>query len=227
MSPRSRNAAFQVPQPPSAIPLSENPAMCLESMFLEIWTTSMRDLPFVNAALSVEAVGFRRWNSSRASVLDPQPRAASTSEVGCALGDWVGAVITPWFINLFVLPGGGNLWSDRRSGEHCQINFPIGPLEFIADYSPSAVIPSYQYCPLFAPPSQIASQSRRARRRPCCTRCHVQHARRRSGSWFEVCQHDDSRPQIPFGAPSSVASSDADRTPRQRRVSPKWTTLGY
>lgn len=159
MSPRSRNAAFQVPQPPSAIPLSENPAMCLESMFLEIWTTSMRDLPFVNAALSVEAVGFRRWNSSRASVLDPQPRAASTSEVGCALGDWVGAVITPWFINIFVLPGGGNLWSDRRSGEHCQINFPIGPLEFIADYSPSAVIPSYQYCPLFAPPSQITSQA--------------------------------------------------------------------
>ncbi|MBN8517340.1 MAG: [NiFe]-hydrogenase assembly chaperone HybE [Candidatus Accumulibacter sp.] len=159
MSPRSRNAAFQAPQPPPAAPISENPAVCLESMFLHIWTTSMRDLPFVNAALSVEAVGFRRWNSSKASVVDPPLLAASTSDVGCALGDWVGAVITPWFINLFVLPGGGNLWSDRRSGERCQINFPIGPLEFIADYSPSAVIPSYQYCPLFAPPSQIASQA--------------------------------------------------------------------
>lgn len=162
MSPRSRNAAFQAPQPPPAAPISENPAVRLESMFLHIWTTSMRDLPFVNAALSVEAVGFRRWNSkesSRASMVDPPPLAASTSDVGYALGDWVGAVITPWFINLFVLPGGGNLWSDRRSGERCQINFPIGPLEFIADYSPSAVIPSYQYCPLFAPPSQIASQA--------------------------------------------------------------------
>lgn len=162
MSPRSRNAAFQAPQPPPAAPINENPAVRLESMFLHIWTTSMRDLPFINAALSVEAVGFRRWNSqesSRASMVDPPPLAASTSDVDCALGDWVGAVITPWFINLFVLPGGGNLWSDRRSGERCQINFPIGPLEFIADYSPSAVIPSYQYCPLFAPPSQIASQA--------------------------------------------------------------------
>jgi hypothetical protein len=76
-----------------------------------------------------------------------------------SLGDWVGAVITPWFINLFILPGGGNLWSDRRSGERCQITFPIGPLEFIADDDPSAVVPAYQYCPLFAPPSQFASQA--------------------------------------------------------------------
>nr|MCU0811726.1 [NiFe]-hydrogenase assembly chaperone HybE [Thiobacillaceae bacterium] len=37
--------------------------------------------------------------------------------------------------------------------------FPVGPLEFIADHDPTAIIPSYQYCPLFAPPSQFTSQA--------------------------------------------------------------------
>lgn len=159
MSPHSRNAAFQAPQPPPAEPLIENPAARLEAMYLHIWMTSMHSLPFVNAALSVEAVGFHRWNSTHGSAVGPSLPALGAGDADHESGDWVGAVITPWFINLFVLPGGGNLWSDRRSGERCQIAFPIGPLEFIADYNPSAVIPSYQYCPLFAPPSQIASQT--------------------------------------------------------------------
>ena len=115
----------------------------------------MHTLPFVNPALSVEAVGFRRWQPASESALD----TPTTAEVASVAGDWVGAVITPWFINLFVLPGGGKLWSDRRPGERCHINFPIGPLEFIADYDPAVEVPAYQYCPLFAPPSQITSQT--------------------------------------------------------------------
>ena len=75
------------------------------------------------------------------------------------LGDWVGAMITPWFINLLILPGGGDLWSDRPSGQRCHIVFPVGPLEFIADDDASAEVPAFQYCPLFAPPGQFASQA--------------------------------------------------------------------
>ena len=89
----------------------------------------------------------------------PRLPAMPADDAGDAAGDWVGAVITPWFINLFLLPGGGNLWSDLASGERCHINFPIGPLEFIADYNVAAEVPAYQYCPLFAPPGQIVSQT--------------------------------------------------------------------
>lgn len=163
MSPEFRKPAFEAKRPPPAAPITDNPGQRLEAMYLQIWATSMRELPFVNAALSVEAVGFRRWRSASicpSGTDTPAPtgegEAASRSEPS---GDWVGAVITPWFINLFLLPGGGNLWSDLASGERCHINFPIGPLEFIADYNVAAEVPAYQYCPLFAPPGQIVSQT--------------------------------------------------------------------
>jgi [NiFe] hydrogenase assembly HybE family chaperone len=135
VKPRIRKPAFQAPQPAPAAALAEDPTPRLEAMYRRIWATSMHDMPFVNTALMVDVVGFRRW-----------------------CGDWVGAVITPWFLNLFVLPGGGELWSDRPSGEHCKIAFPIGELEFIADDDVSAEITAYQYCPLFAPVGLFASQ---------------------------------------------------------------------
>lgn len=157
----TRKAAFQAPPPPPATAIDENPAARLETMYLHIWETSMRDLPFVNLALSVEAIGFRRWQPEDLAALatTPQTTAKVPGSSGAVAGDWVGAVITPWFINLFLLPGGGNLWSDLASGERCQIPFPVGPLEFIADYNAAAEIPAYQYLPLFAPPSQIVSQA--------------------------------------------------------------------
>lgn len=163
MNKRFREPAFRAPQPPPARAITENPAQRLEAMFLRIWANDMHDLPFVNTALSVEAVGFRRWTSNSSSAggtdsADPGP-LPGTCHVPGQSGDWVGAVITPWFINLLVLPGGGNLWSDQPVGERCHITFPLGPLEFIADHDASAEIPSYQYCPLFAPPSQFASQA--------------------------------------------------------------------
>ncbi|RDE49283.1 MAG: [NiFe]-hydrogenase assembly, chaperone, HybE [Candidatus Accumulibacter meliphilus] len=171
-----RKAAFQAPQPPPAKAITNNPAERLEAMYRRIWLASMRDLPFVNLALSVEAVGFRRWlAAASASRLERELELELELELDCdtsarsadsgehsrdgMLGDWVGAVITPWFINLFILPGGGDLWSDRPSGERCHIVFPIGPLEFIADDDASAEVPAYQYCPLFAPPGQFGSQA--------------------------------------------------------------------
>ncbi len=135
MNKRIRIPAFQAPQPPPAVAINQNPTLQLEAMYRRIWETSMHDMPWVNRALSVEVVGFRHWK-----------------------GDWVGAVITPWFLNLFVLPGGGELWSDRPSGERCNIAFPAGELEFIADDDASAEIPAYQYCALITQVSQFDSQ---------------------------------------------------------------------
>ncbi len=132
---RLRIPAFQAPQPDPARPIGEDPTPRLAAMYRRIWETSMHDMPFVNRELTVEVVGFQRWR-----------------------GDWVGAAISPWFLNLFVLPGGGELWSDLPSGERCNIAFPVGELEFIADDDVAAEIPAYQYCALITQVSQFASQ---------------------------------------------------------------------
>jgi [NiFe] hydrogenase assembly HybE family chaperone len=134
---RVRKPLYTAPMPAGAATYyADDPSPVLEARYRRIWETSMHDMPFVNGALSVSAIGFRRYRD-----------------------DWVGAVITPWFLNLFLLPGGGTLWSDLASGDRVRIPFPVGELEFIADYDPGGDIPAYQYCPLFAPVSQFATHA--------------------------------------------------------------------
>lgn len=125
-------------RPEPTRPLAENPAAAVEAMFRQVWHTAMHDLPFVNAQIGVEAIGFRRVD-----------------------GDWLGVVVTPWFISLFLLPGGGTLWQDMPSGEHRQLEFPAGPLEFIGENCTdrSAAIQAYQYCPLITPVQHIADHA--------------------------------------------------------------------
>lgn len=151
-------------------------------MYRRIWLASMRDLPLVNLALSVEAIGFRRWlaaaSTGRADG-DAPARSADSWQCGSdgMLGDWVGAMITPWFINLLILPGGGDLWSDRPSGQRCHIVFPVGPLEFIADDDASAEVPAFRYCPLFAPPGPVRLAGGGSCRGDSRAECDVRHAR--------------------------------------------------
>ena len=136
MSERVRKPLFEAAKPAEAARVhAEDPSATLEAHYRRVWDTSMHDMPFVNPALSVAAIGFRRHE-----------------------GDWVGAVLTPWFLNLFVLPGGGTLWTDLASGDRVRIAFPVGELEFIADYDPGSTLPACQYCPLFAPVSQFVTQ---------------------------------------------------------------------
>lgn len=136
MDERIRKPLYTAPRPAAAaLPYDNDPSSRIEAMYRQVWETSMHDMPFVNNALVVSAIGFRRHE-----------------------GDWVGAVVTPWFLNLFVLPGGGQLWSDMASGDRVRIAFPVGALEFIADYHPDGDVPAYQYCPLFAPVTQFVNQ---------------------------------------------------------------------
>lgn len=86
----------------------------------------MSDLPFVNPQLGVAAIGFVRHE-----------------------GDWLGVMITPWFLNLFLICGGGILWSDIPAGERRYLELPCGTLQFVADDDPD--LGPYQYCPLIAP----------------------------------------------------------------------------
>ena len=110
--------------------MEAEPGALLEAHYRHLWMTHMHDMPFVNPALGVEAVGFRRHE-----------------------GDWLGVMVTPWFLNLFLIYGGGALWGDIPAGERRYLNLPCGTLQFLADDDPD--LGPYQYCPLIAPVSVL------------------------------------------------------------------------
>lgn len=130
MTERIRQPALAPPPIRPAVPRDDDPTAFLEDHYRQVWQTRMHDLPFVNAALAVEAIGFVRHD-----------------------GDWLGVVVTPWFINLFLLSGGGQLWGDIPAGERRYLNLPCGTLQFIADDDPD--LGPYQYCPLIAPVDHV------------------------------------------------------------------------
>lgn len=134
MTERIRTPALAPPPIRPAVPRADDPTAFLEAHYRHVWQTRMHDLPFINAALGVEAVGFARYE-----------------------GDWLGVVITPWFLNLLLVSGGGQLWGDIPAGERRYLNLPCGTLQFIADDDPD--IGPYQYCPLIAPVSDLADMA--------------------------------------------------------------------
>lgn len=130
MSERVRQPALAPPPIRPAQAWEAEPGALLEAHYRHLWMTRMYDMPFVNPALGVEAIGFRRHD-----------------------GDWLGVMITPWFLNLFLIYGGGALWGDIPAGERRYLNLPRGTLQFLADDDPD--LGPYQYCPLIAPVSVL------------------------------------------------------------------------
>jgi [NiFe] hydrogenase assembly HybE family chaperone len=126
VSERVRTPALAPPSISPATARDEDPSSLLAAHYERLWATRMHDLPFVNPALAVEVAGFRRCS-----------------------GDWVGVVITPWFLNLFLIDGGGSLWGDIPAGERRYVGLPCGTVQFIADVDPD--FGPYQYSPLIAP----------------------------------------------------------------------------
>ena len=130
MSQRLRTPALAPPPIRPALPRQDDPSDFLAAHYEQVWQTRMHDMPFVNPALSVAVIGFVREQ-----------------------GDWLGVVVTPWFINLFLFSGGGDLWGDIPAGERRYLSLPSGNLQFIADDDPD--LGPYQYCPLIAPVSSV------------------------------------------------------------------------
>lgn len=67
----------------------------------------MQGLPIVNPGLSVEAVGFQEHG-----------------------GHTIGVLVTPWFMNLVLLPG-SDAWSDCEQGSTIDYALPAGNYDFI------------------------------------------------------------------------------------------------
>ena len=79
----------------------------LVAAYCRIEQQHMHGLPICNPALQVEAVGFRPHGERLCGVL-----------------------ITPWFMNLVMLPAVDEEWSAARSGRKINCRFPAGDYEF-------------------------------------------------------------------------------------------------
>lgn len=117
-----------------AVPRTDDPSAWLEAHYRRLATERAPDSAVVNPALQVAAIGFRR-----------------------IAGDWLGVMVTPWFLNLFLLSGGGTLWGDIPAGQRRYLNLPCGTLQFVAEDDPE--IGPTQFCPLIAPATAIADMA--------------------------------------------------------------------
>ncbi|MCB6182385.1 [NiFe]-hydrogenase assembly chaperone HybE [Leeia sp. TBRC 13508] len=102
----------------------------LVSTFEHIWRNRMADVPILNPNLSVQAVGFRMTD-----------------------GRWTGVLITPWFMNLLLLPADGELPASTP-GDPVLVNLPGGEMPFLLANEPG--IGEYAMCSLFSPVMEFA-----------------------------------------------------------------------
>ncbi len=104
----------------------------LERCFAEIGATRMEGVPILNAALRVQAVGTGEWQ-----------------------GFWLSALITPWFLNLMLLPRQEE--EDLPVGSKRSFAFPAGSFEFIRGREET--LGGYWMCSLFSPVLEFTDQA--------------------------------------------------------------------
>jgi len=114
--------------------VNEAPVAQLEKLFRRIHANEMAGMPVLNPALAIEAVGFQR----------------------CSYG-WLGILITPWFMNLILLPAANAPWVSLAAGKQCDLSFPSGDFRFSADSAPE--LGEYLSCQLFSPMYHFPDQA--------------------------------------------------------------------
>jgi [NiFe] hydrogenase assembly HybE family chaperone len=108
----------------------------LVAVFSRIAAERMEGVPILNPKLAVEAVGMREWNGHRLS-----------------------ALITPWFINLMLLPmteAQGHAWRSLAPGSSVPHAFPAGRFDFLV--GEEGGLARYQMCSLFSPVLEFEDQ---------------------------------------------------------------------
>jgi [NiFe] hydrogenase assembly HybE family chaperone len=110
----------------------EDPGQAVEAAFRKIEGGAMDGLPICHAGLTSEWVGGRRWGEY-----------------------WLGCLITPWTLQLLLLPATAAAESLREGDVRVQ-EFPQGPLTFRAIESPD--LGTYQSCGLCSPVTGYPSQ---------------------------------------------------------------------
>jgi [NiFe] hydrogenase assembly HybE family chaperone len=94
----------------------------------------MAGLGVVNPALEVDAVGFAPWEEH-----------------------WLGVMVTPWSMNLMLLPRNPRSWQPLAVGAKRRYAFPAGEFEFVGGSDPE--LGAYQVCSLFSPVHEFADHA--------------------------------------------------------------------
>ncbi len=114
--------------------LLPDPSAHLVAAFVRIHAERMQGLPFVNPALEVEAVDFAPWQ-----------------------GSWLGVMVTPWSINLMLLPHDRNAWKSLALGAKRRYRFPAGDYDFVG--ASDDTFGEFQVCSLFSPALEFADHA--------------------------------------------------------------------
>ena len=104
----------------------------LEKTFRNIQITRMEGVPVINEKLIVKALRFQDWNNHK-----------------------LGILITPWFMNLILIPN-GDTDSTPKTGTIHQHGFPSGSYDFVAGFEEE--IGHYLSCSLFSPMFEFENQ---------------------------------------------------------------------
>ncbi len=105
----------------------------LETVYRTIERERMGDMPVCNPALRVEAVNFREWGAY-----------------------YLGVMITPWFMNLMLLPASPDTSGEWQVGSKQIHAFPSGRYEFICGDEDG--LGRYLTCALFSPMFEFDDQ---------------------------------------------------------------------
>lgn len=132
----------------------------------------MDGLNFVNPAIDVEAVAFAPWESH-----------------------WLGAMVTPWCINLMLLPRETAGWTSLPQGEKRRYSFPAGEYEFIS--SRDEAVGEYQMCSLISPVLDLPDHA---------TACQV-------AELACAALLDPANAPLPEAPPAGAGPGDADLAP--------------
>ncbi|MGR9115555.1 MAG: [NiFe]-hydrogenase assembly chaperone HybE [Gammaproteobacteria bacterium] len=106
----------------------------LETVFHRVLTQRMAGLPVLNPELKVQALEFQ-----------------------CHQINWAGMLVTPWFMNLMLLPKAGAHWPSLAAGDKILCGFPAGEFEFILAHEPE--LGAYAACSLYSPMFQFDRQA--------------------------------------------------------------------
>lgn len=111
-----------------------DPSHALVATYRRVHATRMAGLPFLNGRLDVEAVGFRAWKAH-----------------------WLGALVTPWFMNLVVAPREAAQWRPLPPGEKRRYAFPAGDYDFVSACEDG--VGEFFACSLFSPVQEFDDQA--------------------------------------------------------------------
>ena len=106
----------------------------LTTAFERVHRERMAGLPILHPGLSVAVIGARQWRR-----------------------DWLGMLLTPWCMNLLIVPGPESDLVSGVVGSKQVIRFPAGEFEFIG--SDEEGIGGFIACSMFSPMHAFADQA--------------------------------------------------------------------